>query len=117
MEDKREIKAKKSQKKQVHLFYCVECEELARKVAAQSDLITLQSINWRFLILNSLFSLFLSTCVCFFFFNFLCVSLALFSFSAMNLIWGFFNFLFSLGDCCFTCEIFFYYLIKKKRNC
>ncbi|KAL9422990.1 hypothetical protein AB3S75_035137 [Citrus x aurantiifolia] len=47
MEDKREIKAKKSQKKQVHLFYCVECEELARKVAAQSDLITLQCINWR----------------------------------------------------------------------
>ncbi|XP_044491855.1 ribose-phosphate pyrophosphokinase 4 [Mangifera indica] len=36
-----------SSKKQVHLFYCVECEELARKVAAHSDNITLQSINWR----------------------------------------------------------------------
>ncbi|CAI0461318.1 unnamed protein product [Linum tenue] len=34
-------------KKQVLLFYCLECEELARKVAANSDLITLQSINWR----------------------------------------------------------------------
>lgn len=34
-------------KKQVHLFYCSECEDLARKVAAHSDLITLQSINWR----------------------------------------------------------------------
>ncbi|GMI86780.1 phosphoribosyl diphosphate synthase 4 [Hibiscus trionum] len=34
-------------KKQVLLFYCVECEELARKVAAHSQLITLQSINWR----------------------------------------------------------------------
>ncbi|KAG8659840.1 ribose-phosphate pyrophosphokinase 4 [Manihot esculenta] len=34
-------------KKQVHLFYCAECEDLARKVAAHSDLITLQSINWR----------------------------------------------------------------------
>nr|Q9XGA1.1 RecName: Full=Ribose-phosphate pyrophosphokinase 4; AltName: Full=Phosphoribosyl pyrophosphate synthase 4 [Spinacia oleracea]CAB43602.1 phosphoribosyl pyrophosphate synthase isozyme 4 [Spinacia oleracea] len=33
--------------KQVLLFYCVEAEELARKVAAQSPLITLQSINWR----------------------------------------------------------------------
>ncbi|XP_039053585.1 ribose-phosphate pyrophosphokinase 4-like isoform X2 [Hibiscus syriacus] len=34
-------------KKHVFLFYCVECEELARKVAAHSHLITLQSINWR----------------------------------------------------------------------
>ncbi|XP_065852311.1 ribose-phosphate pyrophosphokinase 4 [Euphorbia lathyris] len=34
-------------KKQVHLFYCADCEDLARKVASQSDLITLQSINWR----------------------------------------------------------------------
>ncbi|CAN1758944.1 Ribose-phosphate pyrophosphokinase 4 [Linum perenne] len=34
-------------KKQVLLFYCLECEELARNVAANSDLITLQSINWR----------------------------------------------------------------------
>ncbi|KAJ4729044.1 Ribose-phosphate pyrophosphokinase 4 [Melia azedarach] len=48
MEENREIIIKEmSQKKQVHLFYCVECEDLARKVAAQSDLITLQSINWR----------------------------------------------------------------------
>ncbi|XP_021898428.1 ribose-phosphate pyrophosphokinase 4 isoform X2 [Carica papaya] len=36
-----------TQKKKVHLFYCLDCEELARKIAAQSDLITLQSINWR----------------------------------------------------------------------
>ncbi|KAL8507971.1 hypothetical protein ACS0TY_018498 [Phlomoides rotata] len=34
-------------KKRVLLFYCVEAEDLARKVAAQSDLIQLQSINWR----------------------------------------------------------------------
>lgn len=37
----------KPNKKQVLLFYCVESEELARKVAAHSPLITLQSINWR----------------------------------------------------------------------
>ncbi|MQL82330.1 hypothetical protein Taro_014808 [Colocasia esculenta] len=37
----------KPQKKQVHLFYCVECEELARKVASLSDAIQLRSINWR----------------------------------------------------------------------
>ncbi|KAL6969651.1 ribose phosphate diphosphokinase subunit prs4 [Sarracenia purpurea var. burkii] len=34
-------------KKQVLLFHCVESEDLARKVAAHSDLIQLQSINWR----------------------------------------------------------------------
>lgn len=34
-------------KKHVHLFYCLESEDLARKVAAQSDHITLRSINWR----------------------------------------------------------------------
>ncbi|KVH97419.1 Phosphoribosyltransferase domain-containing protein [Cynara cardunculus var. scolymus] len=37
----------KPTKKQVLLFYCVEAEELARKIYAQSDLIQLQSINWR----------------------------------------------------------------------
>jgi K+-sensing histidine kinase KdpD len=45
--------------KQVHLFYCLESEELARKVAGHSDLITLQSINWRSL---PVFSLFFSCC-------------------------------------------------------
>ncbi|CAN6808127.1 hypothetical protein Bca4012_002506 [Brassica carinata] len=35
------------QKKKVHLFYCLECEELARNIASESDHITLQSINWR----------------------------------------------------------------------
>ncbi|CAN8286758.1 unnamed protein product [Cochlearia groenlandica] len=35
------------QKKKVHLFYCLECEELAHKIASESDHITLQSINWR----------------------------------------------------------------------
>eukprot|EP00268_Persea_americana_P032932 TRINITY_DN3258_c0_g1_i1.p1 TRINITY_DN3258_c0_g1~~TRINITY_DN3258_c0_g1_i1.p1 ORF type:complete len:321 (+),score=64.47 TRINITY_DN3258_c0_g1_i1:219-1181(+) len=34
-------------KKQILLFYCVESEHLARKAAAQSDYIQLQSINWR----------------------------------------------------------------------
>lgn len=34
-------------KKEILLFYCEESEELARKVAAQSDSIQLQSINWR----------------------------------------------------------------------
>ncbi|KAL6137200.1 hypothetical protein ACLB2K_062492 [Fragaria x ananassa] len=37
----------KSSKKQVYLFYCAECEDLARQVASQSDLITLQTIKWR----------------------------------------------------------------------
>ncbi|EXB92407.1 Ribose-phosphate pyrophosphokinase 4 [Morus notabilis] len=36
-----------SQKKQVYLFYCSECEDLAQKVASQSDFITLQTIKWR----------------------------------------------------------------------
>lgn len=40
-------KMEKPNKKQVLLFYCVEAEELARKVAAESDLIQLRSINWR----------------------------------------------------------------------
>ncbi|KAM0872068.1 hypothetical protein ACQ4PT_038970 [Festuca glaucescens] len=34
-------------KKQINLFYCAECEELALKVAATSDAIQLQSITWR----------------------------------------------------------------------
>ncbi|KAK4266180.1 hypothetical protein QN277_027140 [Acacia crassicarpa] len=37
----------KTSNKQVNLFFCLECEEVARKVAAQSDHITLQSIKWR----------------------------------------------------------------------
>jgi len=37
----------KPPKKNVFLFYCAECEELAHKVAAQSDSITLQTIKWR----------------------------------------------------------------------
>ncbi|KAJ0435556.1 putative ribose-phosphate diphosphokinase [Helianthus annuus] len=37
----------KPNKKQVLLFYCVESEQLARKISDQSDLIQLQSINWR----------------------------------------------------------------------
>jgi len=36
-----------TKKKQVHLFYYPECEDLARNVAAQSDNITLQTIKWR----------------------------------------------------------------------
>ncbi|KAF2290608.1 hypothetical protein GH714_014687 [Hevea brasiliensis] len=46
MEKKADIQSQ-HHKKQVHLFYCADCEDLARKVAAHSDLITLQSINWR----------------------------------------------------------------------
>ncbi|KAJ0989785.1 hypothetical protein J5N97_008141 [Dioscorea zingiberensis] len=34
-------------KKNIHLFYCADSEELARKVAQQSDAIQLQSISWR----------------------------------------------------------------------
>ncbi|KAK9145047.1 hypothetical protein Sjap_004950 [Stephania japonica] len=34
--------------KEVFLFYCVESEALARKVAHLSDSIKLQSINWRY---------------------------------------------------------------------
>ncbi|PON90696.1 Ribose-phosphate pyrophosphokinase [Trema orientale] len=37
----------KSQKKHVYLFYCAECEDLAHKVASESDFITLQTIKWR----------------------------------------------------------------------
>ncbi|XP_078440735.1 phosphoribosyltransferase family protein isoform X2 [Wolffia australiana] len=37
----------KPPKKRVRLFYCVECEELARKVASHCDSIQLQSVNWR----------------------------------------------------------------------
>lgn len=37
----------KATKKYIHLFYCEESEELARKVAAESDAINLQSISWR----------------------------------------------------------------------
>lgn len=43
----RTTQMEKPNKKQVLLFHCVESEDLARKVAAQSDLIQLQSINWR----------------------------------------------------------------------
>lgn len=50
-----------SKKKQVLLFYCVESEDLARKVASQSDLIHLQSINWRFF---PFFSIYLSVNIC-----------------------------------------------------
>ncbi|XP_047318189.1 ribose-phosphate pyrophosphokinase 4 [Impatiens glandulifera] len=41
------ILVKKQRNKHVLLFYCTESQDLARKVAAQSDLIQLQSINWR----------------------------------------------------------------------
>ncbi|XP_077250964.1 ribose-phosphate pyrophosphokinase 4-like isoform X1 [Tasmannia lanceolata] len=34
-------------KKQILLFYCVESEDLARRVASESELIQLRSINWR----------------------------------------------------------------------
>nr|XP_043638324.1 ribose-phosphate pyrophosphokinase 4 isoform X2 [Erigeron canadensis] len=37
----------KPEKKRVLLFYCVESEQLARKIASQSPHIHLQSINWR----------------------------------------------------------------------
>ncbi|XP_042388494.1 uncharacterized protein LOC121980496 isoform X1 [Zingiber officinale] len=33
--------------KQVNLFYCAECEELAKKVADHSDAIQLRTISWR----------------------------------------------------------------------
>ncbi|WOL05227.1 ribose-phosphate pyrophosphokinase 4 isoform X1 [Canna indica] len=34
-------------KKHINLFYCSECEDLARKVSQQSDVIQLQTITWR----------------------------------------------------------------------
>ena len=37
----------KPKEKQIHLFYCMESEDLAHKVAEQSPLIHLQSISWR----------------------------------------------------------------------
>lgn len=50
IKNRREMEeVKRHEKKQVHLFYSVDCEDLARKVAAHSQaLITLQTINWRF---------------------------------------------------------------------
>jgi hypothetical protein len=33
---------------QVYLFYCDETEELARRIAAETDAIQLQSIKWRY---------------------------------------------------------------------
>jgi hypothetical protein len=35
-------------KKEVHLFYCSETEDLARNIAAISDSIHLNPINWRY---------------------------------------------------------------------
>lgn len=49
-----------SNKKQILLFYCVESEDLARKIAAESDSIQLQSINWRSPLFSFPFPLFLS---------------------------------------------------------
>jgi len=73
--DKVETQQQQKQK-QVHLFYCVESEELARNVAAHSELITLQSINWRSLPI----SLSLSYC----------------SYSLCSVLSSFFNFIFVL---------------------
>jgi hypothetical protein len=73
--DKVETQQQEKQK-QVHLFYCVESEELARNVAAHSELITLQSINWRSLAI----SLSLSYC----------------SYSLCSVLSSFFNFIFVL---------------------
>ncbi|XP_024396727.1 ribose-phosphate pyrophosphokinase 4 [Physcomitrium patens] len=39
-------KHSKKRNKQVHLFYCEETEELARRVAAETESITLNSIKW-----------------------------------------------------------------------
>jgi hypothetical protein len=36
----------KSLKKSVCLFYCSETEDLARRIAAESDTVELRSINW-----------------------------------------------------------------------
>lgn len=41
------IKMGKRTDKQIYLFYCAECEELARKVCDQSDAIQLCTISWR----------------------------------------------------------------------
>ncbi|MCL7049011.1 hypothetical protein MKW94_005584 [Papaver nudicaule] len=41
------VPIEKCKEKKVLLFYCVESEDLARKIASQSDSIQLQSINWR----------------------------------------------------------------------
>ncbi|XP_016465474.1 ribose-phosphate pyrophosphokinase 4 isoform X2 [Nicotiana tabacum] len=40
-------KATVKKKKQVLLYYCVEMEDVARKIASESDSIILHSINWR----------------------------------------------------------------------
>ncbi|XP_031090639.1 ribose-phosphate pyrophosphokinase 4 [Ipomoea triloba] len=50
MEDKGVVAAEAlatRQQKQVLLFYCVEMEDVARKIASESPFIQLQSINWR----------------------------------------------------------------------
>ncbi|KAI7757394.1 hypothetical protein M8C21_001923 [Ambrosia artemisiifolia] len=43
----RELPMERPQTKQVVLFYCLQAQQLAHKIAAQSDHIQLQSINWR----------------------------------------------------------------------
>lgn len=51
MEDKAVVAAEAlatRQQKQVLLFYCVEMEDVARKIASESPFIQLQSINWRY---------------------------------------------------------------------
>lgn len=50
-------------KKQVLLYYCVEMEDVARKIASESDSILLHSINWRFYSLSPPF-LYLLLCLC-----------------------------------------------------
>ncbi|XP_042472728.1 ribose-phosphate pyrophosphokinase 4-like isoform X2 [Zingiber officinale] len=42
-----QFKMGKGTDKQINLFYCTECEELARKVCDQSDAIQLRTISWR----------------------------------------------------------------------
>ncbi|XP_031499885.1 ribose-phosphate pyrophosphokinase 4 isoform X2 [Nymphaea colorata] len=42
-----EVMKANNRKKQIYLFYCVEYEDLARAIAAESDCILLQSISWR----------------------------------------------------------------------
>lgn len=92
-----------SNKKQILLFYCVESEDLALKIAAESDSIQLQSINWRSLSFSIPLPPVFSFCFC--------ISIALIAFPFhFLLLHGSRSFL--LLQCCFFLMGSHYFLFQ-----
>lgn len=88
------VKCSSTTRKQVNLFYSLDCEELALKVASHSPHIILQNIRWRFLSL-SLYPQQLS----FFKFNaFCCVNHLLFACLRLSLMCQFWVYSFHLSS-------------------